>query len=331
VQPSPAGSSSSPGSLTASQHHPSSRFLQRRAARAPTVSSPGQRTGRWGWGTASGPHLQVLTATEAFATSHLLGEAADQATLKKQRRRRGARVSLSVNPVEVAALAAVAVRLPSTQALRNPFATPLQINPPHFTTVGGPRGRPWLTKQRHTADRCMPPFGNARSAGDHARGAGIIHHCISFKRTRERARGLGGTAKCPTPGSPSRCRTPGQELAVRASPPPVNPGRRRTRVARGRRAPARPNKGPEDLRALRRWRSHLGSVPGGGSAGLRRRGPGGGEVALGRPGPSGALRRRGPAQCRRRRIESGRGRRVGGGTSRQVQVQCPRRRDAPCS
>lgn len=79
-----------------------------------------------GVGTASGPHLQVLTATEAFATSHLLGEAADQATLKKQSRRRGARVSLSVNRVGVVALAAaVVVRLPSTQALRSPFATPL--------------------------------------------------------------------------------------------------------------------------------------------------------------------------------------------------------------
>lgn len=90
-------------------------------------------------------------------------------------------------------------------------------------------------------------------------------------------------------------------------------------------------KGPEDLRAQRRRRAHLGSVPGGGSAGLRRRGPGGGEVALGRPGPSEALRRWGPAQCRRRGIETRRGRRVGGGTSRQVQVQCPRRRDAPRS
>lgn len=42
--------------------------------------------GGWGagWGTASGPHLQVLTATAAFATFHLLGEGADQASLKAE-------------------------------------------------------------------------------------------------------------------------------------------------------------------------------------------------------------------------------------------------------
>lgn len=175
----------------------------------------------------------------------------------------------------------------------------------------------------------MPPFGNARSTENCARRADLIH-CVSLKkRASEQERG-GRLSADPWVPHPDAAR-PARRLQSVPLLPPVSTGRRCTRVARGRRAPARPNKGPGDLREQLRRRSHLGSVPGGGSAGLRRRGPGGGEVALGRPRPSGALRRRGPAQCRRRGIESGRGRRVGGGTSRQVQVQCPRRRDAPCS
>lgn len=208
-----------------------------------------------------------------------------------------------------------------------PFATPLHRNPPHFTTAGGPRGRVGLVKQRHTADRCMPPFGNTRSAGDRARRPNLIH-CISL-RERERAGGQ-LSVRPQDPPSPVPHARPGARCPRLSSRPSAPAG-----VARGSLGAAAlrlgRTKGPEDLRAQRRRRAHLGSVPGGGSAGLRRRGPGGGEVALGRPGPSEALRRWGPAQCRRRGIETRRGRRVGGGTSRQVQVQCPRRRDAPRS
>jgi hypothetical protein len=104
---------------------------------------------------------------------------------------------------------------------------------------------------------------------------------------------------------------------------------------------APPNKGPANLGAQRRRRAHLGSVPGGGSAGLRRRGPDGGQGAGSRPGASGALGRRGPAQRRRSGLGSRRRRRqrqrqrrrgrVGGDAFRQVQVQRRRRRDAPSS
>lgn len=87
----------------------------------------------------------------------------------------------------------------------------------------------------------MPPFGNTRSAGDRARRPNLIH-CISL---RERERESGGTAQRPTPGSlkPGAARPARRSLPAPLLPP-VSPGRRRTRVARGRRAPARPNKGP---------------------------------------------------------------------------------------
>lgn len=103
----------------------------------------------------------------------------------------------------------------------------------------------------------------------------------------------------------------------------------------------------QQLRRLRRLggpaRAHLGSVPGGGggsSEGLPRRGPGDGgkDHSGGRPGACGALGRWGPAQRRRRGLNSRRGRRrrrrrgrVGGGASRRVQVRPRRRRDAPSS
>lgn len=50
----------------------------------------------------------------------------------------------------------------------------------------------------------MPPFGNARSAGNRATRAGLIH-CFSFMRASKPASERGGwgkTAKRPTPGSP---------------------------------------------------------------------------------------------------------------------------------
>lgn len=63
----------------------------------------------------------------------------------------------------------------------------------------------------------MSPFGNARSTEDRARRADLIH-CLSLKkRASEQARG--GRLSVRPLGPPSRCRTPGQALAVRASPP----------------------------------------------------------------------------------------------------------------
>lgn len=88
----------------------------------------------------------------------------------------------------------------------------------------------------------MPPFGNARTTGNRARRAGLTH-CISFKRASER----GGTRLSVRPLDPPwRCRTPGQALAVRASPPARQP---RPAPHAGRSGP--PRSGSAEQRARR--------------------------------------------------------------------------------
>lgn len=199
-----------------------------------------------------------------------------------------------------------------------PFATPLHRNPPHFTTAGGPRGRVGLVKQRHTADRCMPPFGNTRSAGDRARRPNLIH-CISLrKRERERERGDSSASDPRIPQA--RCRTPGPALAARASPPARQP---RPASHAGRSGP--PRSGSAEQRAPKTsgrsggdaltWAPSPAAAPrGSGGAGLavarslsaargpRRRSGGGGplsaDAAGSRPGAGGGWAAARPGRSR---------------------------------